>query len=88
MAEIKDYAVQVGQALVDMAQRVRPTDQVDEKDNGKIWHYRALAVFIEIIDHGIEHRTNITTILAQQGIRPPDLDGWEYMRLNPDRMGA
>jgi hypothetical protein len=42
----------------------------------------------QAVNHGVEHRTNITTILFQQGIQPPDLDGWEYVRLNPDRMEA
>jgi hypothetical protein len=43
---------------------------------------------IQVLDHGVEHRTNITTIMAQYGIKTPEIDGWEYMRLNPDRMGA
>jgi hypothetical protein len=41
-----------------------------------------------VIDRGIEHRTHITTILAHQGIQPPDIDGWETMISNPDRLKA
>jgi len=85
LAEMTDYAAQVGTALVDMAQRTLPTDQVVEEDEGKQFHYLALAVFIQIINHGIEHRTNITTILNQGLQPPPDVDGWGYLTAHPDR---
>ncbi len=79
------YAEQVGEALLDMVQRVRPTDLVQDEWQGRQLHYQALAVFIQIIDHGIEHRTNITTILNQGQQPPPDLAGWAYLEAHPDR---
>ena len=85
LAEITTYATQVGKALVDMAQRTRPTDRVVEEDDGQHFHYQALVVFIQIINHGIEHRTNITTILNQGLQTPPDVDGWGYLSAHPDR---
>lgn len=85
LAEMTAYAAQVGQTLLDMAQRTLPTDRVTEEDNGKVFHYHALAVFIQIIDHGIEHRTNITTVLNQGLQKPPDVDGWGYLSAHPDR---
>ena len=85
LAEMTAYAAQVGQALVDMAQRTLPTDPVTEEDNGKVFHYHALAVFIQIIDHGIEHRTNITTVLNQGVLKPPEVDGWGYLNAHPAR---
>lgn len=85
LAEMTAYATQVGEALVDMAQRTLPTDQVIEEDEGKQFHYQALAVFIQIINHGIEHRTNITTILNQGLLTLPDVDGWGYLDAHPDR---
>jgi uncharacterized damage-inducible protein DinB len=88
LADMKTYAAQVGNALVDAAHRTLPTDQVhQEEEDGKQLHYRALALFIQIINHGIEHRTNITTIL-NQGLRtPPEVDGWGYLWAHPDRFG-
>lgn len=85
LADMTAYATQVGKALVDMAQRTLPTDQVVEEDDGEQFHYQALAVFIQIINHGIEHRTNITTILNQGLQTPPDVDGWGYLSAHPDR---
>lgn len=87
LTEMTAYAAQVGKALVEMAQRILPTDQVVEEDEGEQFHYQALAVFIQIINHGIEHRTNITTILNQGLQTPPDVDGWGYLDAHPDRFG-
>ena len=87
LAEMTAYATQVGAALVDMAQHVLPTNQVVEEDNGEEFRYQALVVFIQIINHGIEHRTNITTILNQGLQTPPDVDGWGYLNTHPDRFG-
>jgi uncharacterized damage-inducible protein DinB len=85
LAEMTAYATQVGKALVEMAEHILPTDQVVEEEKGKQYHYQALAVFIQIIDHGIEHRTNITTILNQGLQTPPEVDGWSYLSAHPDR---
>jgi uncharacterized damage-inducible protein DinB len=85
VAEMAGYAAEVARALVEMAQQMRPTDQVDEEDNGKQFRYGALALFIQIIDHGIEHRTNITTILNGGLQTPPDIDGWAYLEAHPER---
>jgi len=85
LAEMTAYAAQVGKALVDMAQRTLPTDPVREEEDGKQLHYQALAVFIQIINHGVEHRTNITTILNQGPQKPPQVDGWGYLNSHPDR---
>jgi uncharacterized damage-inducible protein DinB len=79
------YAAQVGEALVEMAQRTLPTYQVIEEDEGNQFRYQALVVVIQIINHGIEHRTNITTILNQGLLTPPDVDGWGYLNAHPDR---
>lgn len=85
LAVISEYAVEVGQALVDAVQNVRPEDMVyEDADDGK-FQYQALAIFIQIINHGIEHRTNITTILNAGGLTPPEVDGWGYLVSNPAR---
>ncbi len=79
------YAAQVGDALLDVAQNVSPTALVPDDWDGKDVHYHARAIFIQIIDHGIEHRTNITTILNQGLGKPPNIDGWGYLETHPDR---
>ena len=88
LAEMTAYAAQIGKTLVDVSQSILPTAQVTEEDQGKQFHYHALAVFIQIINHGIEHRTNITTILNQGLQPPPAVDGWGYLETYPERFGT
>jgi uncharacterized damage-inducible protein DinB len=85
LAEMTAFAAQVGQALEDAAYHLGPTDQVFQEWNGRKLHYEALAVFIQIINHGIEHRTNITTILSHDQQPRPDVDGWGYLWAHVDR---
>ena len=84
--EMTLFADQIGEALTDAAKRVRPTDLVHQDWDGKQVQYRALALFIQIVNHDIEHRTNITTILNQGLQTPPDVDGWGYLWAHPDRL--
>jgi uncharacterized damage-inducible protein DinB len=84
-SEMAGFAAQVSNALLDAAGRVSPEDRVEEEDNGKIWTYNAMAVFIQIVNHGVEHRTNITTILNQGGLKPPAVDGWGYLASHENR---
>jgi hypothetical protein len=37
-----------------------------------------MIVLIQAIDHAIEHRSQIATVLSQQDIELPALDGWSY----------
>jgi uncharacterized damage-inducible protein DinB len=85
LAELSAYSIQVGNALLDTAQRVLPTSKITLETDGKEIHFQALALFIQIIDHGIEHRTNITTMLNQAAQNPPEIDGWKYLRAHFDR---
>ncbi len=85
LAEMREYAVQVGEALVDAIQRLRPNDLVYEEEEGQKFHYQAVVVFIQIINHGVEHRTNITSILSTGQQTAPEVDGWGYMFAHPDR---
>jgi len=84
-AEMREYAAQVGNLLMDAIHRVRPTDTVEEEDQSNKFRYRAGAIFIQIINHGVEHRTNITTILSAGQQTAPGVDGWGYLSAHPDR---
>jgi Uncharacterized protein conserved in bacteria len=93
LSEIRPYVERVSSALVEAAQQMQSTDSFqrdweDEGWQGQRNRYKSVAMLIQAVNHGVEHRTNITTIMAQKGMQAPDLDGWEYMRLNPDQMGA
>ena len=44
---------------------------------------RVLKLMIQAINHSTEHRTQVSTIITQLGLEPPDMTGWQYM----DEMG-
>jgi len=85
LADLFAFAGQVASALLDAIQRIPPTHIVHEEEDGSTLDYQARALFIQIINHGIEHRTNITTILSGLGLPAPEVDGWGYLWSHPDR---
>ena len=85
LADISGFATQVADALLDVVQRTPPTQMVHEEENGLTMDYQARHLFMQAINHGIEHRTNITTILGGLGIAIPEIDGWGYLFAHADR---
>jgi uncharacterized damage-inducible protein DinB len=85
LADIAAFADQVAGALLDTVQRIPPTYMVHEEEDGNTIDYQARLLFIQAIDHGIEHRTNITTILSGLDLPTPEVDGWGYLFSHPDR---
>jgi uncharacterized damage-inducible protein DinB len=79
LADLANFAGQVAPALLDAVQSVPPTHIVHEEEDGNFIDYQARALFIQVINHGVEHRTNITTILSGLGLPAPELDGWAYL---------
>jgi uncharacterized damage-inducible protein DinB len=85
LAVLSTFARRVAGALIDAIQRIPPTQIVHEEENGYTIDYQAIALFIQVINHGIEHRTNITTILSSLDLPAPEVDGWGYLFAHPDR---
>ena len=46
--------------------------------------YKASLLFIRVINHGIEHRTNTTTIISGLELPAPEVDGWGYLFAHPE----
>lgn len=45
---------------------------------GKDYSYVADLVKVQAINHATEHRAQISTMLTQLGIKPPEMDGWSF----------
>jgi uncharacterized damage-inducible protein DinB len=58
---------------------------VHEEENGNTLDYQTRGLFIQVINHAIEHHTNITTILSSVGIAAPEVDGLAYLFSHPDQ---
>jgi uncharacterized damage-inducible protein DinB len=84
VAGLSAFASDVAPALLDAVQRIPPKHIVHEEEDGNTFDYQARGLFIQIINHGIEHRTNITTILSSLGLPAPQVDGWGYIEAHPD----
>ena len=85
LAEMAAFAAQVGEVFMDTIQRIPATQIVHEEEDGLTMDYQARQLFMQVINHGIEHRTNITTLLNSLGLPAPEVDNWGYMRAHPDR---
>ncbi len=77
--ELRRRAKRTGEELIRFA------EQAGQGDLNKILHldggtYDApvIVVVIQAINHAIDHRSQIATLLSQQDIEPPDLDSWAY----------
>ncbi len=46
--------------------------------DGGTYEAPAINVLIQVINHAIDHRSQISTLLSQQDIEPPYLDGRSY----------
>jgi len=79
------FAGQVGEAFLDVVERVAPTQNVHEAEGDLTMDYHARLLFMQAIIHGIEHRINITTYLNTLGVALPELDGWGYLFAHRDR---
>ena len=79
LSDIAAFAPQVAQAMLDAVGSTPPQQIVHEEENGHTYDYQARALFIQVINHGIEHRTNVTTILSGLGLPEMEIDGWGYL---------
>ena len=79
LPELAAFIEPVGAAFLDVVQRVPPAQIVHEEENGKFLNYQAIHLYMQVINHGLEHRTNVTTYLNSLGLPVPEIDGWGYM---------
>lgn len=74
--ELRRRAAMSGKDLIKIAEH-GDLNQVFSLDNGT-YESPAIIVMIQALNHAIDHRSHISTLLSQQGIEPPNLDGWAY----------
>jgi uncharacterized damage-inducible protein DinB len=74
--ELRRRAESSGNALITVAEQ-RDMSQILYLDNGS-YEIPAIAILIQAINHAIDHRSQIATLLSLQDIEPSDLDGWSY----------
>ncbi len=75
--ELRKRAQGSGEELIEIARGFRPK-VLKGTWRGEPYAIPATTIIIQAINHATEHRAHVMTILSQQGIEPPSLDGWTY----------
>jgi uncharacterized damage-inducible protein DinB len=84
IAEMMEAARATGSGLMEWAPKVKAEDTVQFNWDGTPRDVPKALILTQVINHATEHRAQITAILTQLGIEPPDLQGWQYF----DELGA
>ena len=70
-------AAGTGARVTSVAETDDPARRIEMKDGRRS---TVGVVLAQLIHHGNEHRTQVTTILGANGIEPPPLSAWSYGR--------
>src|SRR6266852_2408402 len=77
--ELHERVQASGEALIQYANQVTPPELAEILHlDGGTYDAPRIIVVMQAIDHGIDHRSQIATLLSQLGIEPPELDTWAY----------
>ncbi|MFL5590513.1 MAG: DinB family protein [Ktedonobacteraceae bacterium] len=74
--ELRRRAERSGKELITVAEQGE-LSQILYLDGGS-YEAPVIVVLIQTVNHAIDHRSEIATLLSQQDVIPPDLDGWSY----------
>ena len=78
IAVLKQALDESGTALIDLTGRADPDEVLRGEYQGRAYALPVAVVYVQAINHATEHRSQIATILTQQGIEPPDFSGWAW----------
>ena len=77
-ATLREWLQQSGACLIELVESV-PADRILTTEyQGQTHQLPVTTVFVQAINHATEHRSQIATILTQQGVEPPDMSGWAF----------
>lgn len=80
IAALKERARASGERLLALAERVAANETISVDRGGQHYEIPISIFFAQAINHGADHRAHVCTVLTQQGIEPPNLDVWNYLR--------
>ena len=73
--ELRQRAERSGKALITIAEQ-RNLSEILHFDG--TYEAPVIIVLIQALNHAIDHRSQIATLLSLQDLEPPRLDGWGY----------
>ncbi|HEX6291184.1 MAG TPA: DinB family protein [Herpetosiphonaceae bacterium] len=78
-AVLKEVARWAGDELLDLARSARADTIVRQRPPRMRIAYPLASLIVQTVTHSTEHRTQISAIITQLGLEPPDMSGWNYM---------
>ena len=78
VAALREALDQSGRALIELAERADPDEVLRGEYQGRPSEVPAPVLYVQAVNHATEHRSQIATILTQQGVEPPDFSGWAW----------
>jgi uncharacterized damage-inducible protein DinB len=78
-AVLKDAVRWAGDEMLQLALSTQEGTRVQESDERWRVEYPLASLIVQAITHSTEHRTQISAIITQLGLEPPDMSGWKYM---------
>ena len=78
LAGMKERAYESGTMLMQLSMDIDPSVEVAVGEGEERELIPVTIILLQAIHHAHEHRTQIATLMGQQGITPPSLSGWGY----------
>lgn len=76
--DLRRRADESGRALVEIASAEGGERAIRTKFDEKDYDVSASVILVQVINHATEHRSQVFTIMTQQGVQPPMLDSWTH----------
>ena len=76
---LKDAVRWAGDELLALAISARKDTRVRQRSPRQLFEYTLASLIAQGLSHSTEHRAQISAIITQLGMEPPDMSGWQYM---------
>lgn len=73
---LRDVAHQAGEAFIRVARALEGDPVQTGEYRGEPFTMPTSLLLIQAYNHGVDHRSQIKTILTRYGVEPPELDAW------------
>jgi uncharacterized damage-inducible protein DinB len=78
-AVLQDAVRWASDELLQLALSARKETSVRQRPPRQRIEYKLASLMVQAVSHSTEHRTQISAIVTQLGLEPPDMSGWKYM---------
>jgi len=77
---VRSVALGTSEELIQIAEKLETDPEITLPWQGRAYRYPMSFFLLHALEHGVEHRTEISVTLTELGVEHPDLDAWFYAR--------